>query len=71
MPRGCRRAPFEEAGGGSTGEHGGIQHRGSGKEEAGEGRDERYLPAEIPAGDDLEDDEDEREIDDREPEEDL
>ena len=59
----------EEAGGGSAGEDGDIQHRGSGEEEVGEGRDERYLPCMVLAGDDLEDDEDEREVDDREPEE--
>ena len=71
MPRGCRRAPFEEAEGGAFCEHGDIQHRGSGEEEVGEGRDERDLPAGVVAGDGLEDDEDEREIDDREPEEDF
>jgi len=49
-------------------EHGNIERRGPGEEEVGEGRDERDLPAEAPAGDDLEDDEDEREVDDREPE---
>ena len=69
MPRGCRQAPFKEAGGGSAGEDGDIQRRGSGEEGVGEGRDERYLPAAVLAGDDLEDDEYEREIDDREPEE--
>ena len=59
----------EEAGGGAFCEHGDVEHRGSGEEEVGEGRDERDLPAEVVAGDDLEDDEDEREVDDREPEE--
>ena len=59
----------EEAGGSAFGEDGGIEHRGSGEEEVGEGRDERDLPAGVVAGDDLEDDEDEREVDDREPEE--
>ncbi|MCK9299494.1 MAG: hypothetical protein M0P21_11115 [Methanoculleus sp.] len=46
-----------------------LEHRGPGEEEVGEGRDERDLAAKVVAGDDLEDDEDEREIDDREPEE--
>ncbi len=50
-------------------EHGGIEHRGPGKEDVGERRDERDLAAGVVAGDDLEDDEDEREVDDREPEE--
>jgi hypothetical protein len=58
----------EKAGGGAAGEDGDIEHRGSGEEDAGEGCDERDLPAGVPAGDDLEDDEDEREVDDREPE---
>ena len=59
----------EEAGGGSPGEDGDVEHRGPGEEEVGGGRDERDLPAAVPAGDDLEDDEDERESDDREAEE--
>jgi hypothetical protein len=57
----------EEAGGGAAGEDGDIEHHCPGEEEVGEGRDERDLPAVVPAGDDLEDDEDEREVDDREP----
>jgi|GEM_PF-3723863 len=69
MPRGCRRAPFEEAGGGPAGEDGNIEHRGPVEEEIGEGRDERDLPAGVVAGDDLEDDEDEGKVDDGEPEE--
>lgn len=56
----------EEAGGGSAGEDGDIEHRGSGEEEIGVGRDERDLPAGVVAGDDLEVDEDEREVNDRE-----
>ena len=59
----------EEAGGGATGEDGGIERRGPGEEDGGEGRDERDLLAGVVAGDDLEDDEYEREVDDREPEE--
>ncbi|WP_214021224.1 hypothetical protein [Methanoculleus sp.] len=50
-------------------EGGGIKHRCPGEEEVGEGRDERYLHAEVLAGDGLEDDEYKREVDDREPEE--
>ena len=34
----------EEAGGGTAGENGGIQRRGPGEEDVGEGRDERDLP---------------------------
>jgi hypothetical protein len=56
----------EEAGGGAFRKHGDIEHRGTGEEEVGEGRDERDLPGEVLAGDDLEGDEDERKIDDRE-----
>ncbi len=50
-------------------EDGGVEDRGPGEEDVGEGRDERYLPAEVSAGDYLEEDEDKREVDDREPEE--
>jgi hypothetical protein len=59
----------EEAGGGTAGEHSGIEHRGPGEEEVGEVHEERDLSGKIFAGDDLEDDEYEREIYDREPEE--
>jgi hypothetical protein len=59
----------EEAGGGAAGEDGDIEHRCPDEEEIGEGCDERDLPGGVVAGDDLEDDEDEREVDDREPEE--
>ena len=55
----------EEAGGGAFRKDSGIEHRGPGEEEVGEGRDERDLPAGVVAGDDLEDDEDERKVDDR------
>jgi len=56
----------EEAGGGAVCEDGDVENRGPGEEDAGEGCDERDLPGGVLAGDDLEGDEDERKIDDRE-----
>ena len=59
----------EEAGGGPAGEDGDVERRDPGEEDVGEGCYERDLPGRGFAGDDLEDDEYEREIYDREPEE--